>query len=80
MRAVFLVSLMITARALEVCVHLMEGGRGRGMGGGRADPDKPRNKSSYSRSNRNDMNCVAGSQLQCCLCCHCFPVVGGTVR
>lgn len=37
-RAVFLVLLMIPDRALEMCVHLMEGRRGRGMGGGRSWP------------------------------------------
>lgn len=44
MRVVLLMLLMIAVRALKMCVHLMAGGRERGEGGGRADPDKPRNK------------------------------------
>lgn len=59
MRVVLLILLMITVKALKMCVHLMEGGRGRGKGGGRADPYKYRNKGSYgsqvmsSRSQQN---------------------------
>jgi len=47
-RVTLLILLTIAVRALEMCVHFMEGGRGRGKGGGRADPDKSRSQGSYS--------------------------------
>lgn len=33
-----------------MCVHLMEGGRGRGRVGDRADPAKPRKKGQLKQS------------------------------